>query len=136
MLSTIGTLLAGAACGALMLTPALAAADHAGAAASSRNLTQEQQQAGAIPLPSFAPLAQQVLPAVVNISVELNQQTALQGESSGEDQGSSGNNGSNPEQFGQQFRGSPFDQFLRRFFESPFSMPRQGRQVAALVVQT
>jgi hypothetical protein len=56
--------------------PVLAAADN-GAAAGGRNLTQEQQQAGPIALPSLAPLAQHVLPAVVNISVQLNQQPAL-----------------------------------------------------------
>jgi S1-C subfamily serine protease len=39
------------------------------------NLTQ-QQQAGAIALPSLAPLAQHVLPAVVNISAQLDEQTA------------------------------------------------------------
>jgi serine protease Do len=130
-LSTIRTLLAGAACGALALTPALAATSDA-AAASSRNLTQEQQQAGPIPLPSFAPLAQHVLPAVVNISVQLNQQAALQDESSDEAQDGSGNNGALPQQFGQQFSGSPFDQLLRRFFENPFSTPKQGQQVVAL----
>jgi serine protease Do len=125
-LSTIRTLMAGAACGALALTPALAATGDSGAA-SSRNLTQEQQQAGAIPLPSFAPLAQHVLPAVVNISVQLNEQTALQDESSDETPGNGGN-GDVPQQFG----GSPFDQFLHRFFENPFSMPRQGEHVVAL----
>jgi serine protease Do len=117
-------LLAGAACGALMLAPALA--PTSARAATNPNLTQEQQRAP-IPLPSFAPLAQQVLPAVVNISVQLNQQTALQDESSDEDQSGS-DNGPVPQQFG----GSPFDQLLRRFFENPFSTPQPGQHMVAL----
>jgi serine protease Do len=126
----IRSLLAGAACAALMLAPAVAATTENGAAAPGRNLTQEQQQAGPIPLPSFAPLAQHILPAVVNISVQLNQQGALQDQMSDEDQGNgdnSGNGGGLP-----QFGGTPFDQFLHRFFENPFAQPRPGQQVMAL----
>jgi S1-C subfamily serine protease len=122
--SRIRSLLAGVAGAALMLAPALAAsADNGGSAAPARNLTEEQQQSGAIPLPSLAPLAQRVLPAVVNISVELNQQTAMQ-DLSGEDQGSSGDSGL-PQQPG----GTPFDQFLRRFFSKPVyrAEPRPAR---------
>jgi serine protease Do len=122
------TLLAGAACGVLMLAPALAATSDTGTAIGGRNLTQEQQRTGAIALPSLAPLAQHVLPAVVNISVQLNQQATLQDESSDADQGDSGDNGGFPQLFGQ----SPFQQFLHRFFENPFSTPQPGQQVVAL----
>ena len=126
--SNIRSLLAGAACAALMLSPAVAATADNGAAAG-RNLSQEQQQAGPIPLPSFAPLAQHILPAVVNISVQLNQQGALQDQMSDEDQGDNGNNGGSSGNGGglPQFGGSPFDQFLHRFFESPFSQPQARR---------
>ncbi len=130
----IRSLLAGAACAALMLAPAVAATADNGAAAQGRNLSQEQQQAGPIPLPSFAPLAQHILPAVVNISVQLNQQGILQDQMSDEDQGDNGNNGGNSGNGGglPQFGGSPFDQFLHRFFESPFSQPQPGEHVMAL----
>jgi serine protease Do len=117
--------LAGMAGAGLLLAPAVAApADH-GPSAAARNLTEEQQQSGAIPLPSLAPLAQRVLPAVVNISVELNQQTARQ-DQSGEDQ-SSGDSGPAP-----QPGGPPFDQFLRRCFQNPFPAPSPRRHVLAL----
>ena len=130
----IRSLLAGAACAALMPAPAVAATADNGAAAQGRNLSQEQQQAGPIPLPSFAPLAQHILPAVVNISVQLNQQGILQDQMSDEDQGDNGNNGGNSGNGGglPQFGGSPFDQFLHRFFESPFSQPQPGEHVMAL----
>ncbi len=96
--------------------PVLAAADN-GAAAGGRNLTQEQQQAGPIALPSLAPLAQYVLPAVVNISVQLNQQARAKGPESDEEQGNNGGVFPQPS-------ATPFDQFLRRFFEAPFSASR------------
>src|SRR3984893_2685700 len=57
-------------------------------------------QAPAVPQQSFAPLVKRVLPAVVNISVT---------EKSGTDALS--------ENFSEGSRGSPFDDFLRRFFE-------------------
>ena len=117
----------GTACAALMLAPNLAAADST-PAAQARNLTQEQQQRGPIPLPSLAPLAQHVLPAVVNISVQLNQQAAIGDQSSDEGGGDNGNGGSILPQPG----ATPFDQFLRRFFQSPFSTPSPGQQTMAL----
>jgi serine protease Do len=106
----------------------LAAAGDSTPAAGARNLTQEQQQKGPIPLPSLAPLAQHVLPAVVNISVQLNQQAALQGKSADEDQGDSNGDGGVLPQPGT----TPFDQFLRRFFQNPFSTPSPGQQIMAL----
>src|SRR5580704_5360534 len=53
-----------------------------------------------IPQQSFAPLVKRVLPAVVNISVT---------EKAGSEAMS--------EQLPEQFRGSPFEDFLRRFFD-------------------
>jgi S1-C subfamily serine protease len=107
--------------------PALAAPADSDTAAGSRNLTHEQQQAGATQLPSLAPLAERVLPAVVNISVQLNEQAALQDQSSDESGGSSGDNGGFP-----QPGTTPFDQFLRRFFQQPFSRPQPGQQIVGL----
>jgi len=125
-------LLAGVTCAALMAASALAATSDRATAAGGGNLTQGQQQAGAIALPSFAPLVQHVLPAVVNISVQLNQQAALQDESSEADQGNSGDNGAGDNDGLPQFGGTPFDQFLHRFFENPFSTPQPGQRVVAL----
>jgi len=56
--------------------------------------------AGLLPQQSFAPLVKRVLPAVVNISVT---------EKTGANVAS--------EQLPEQFRGTPFDEFLRRFFD-------------------
>jgi serine protease Do len=55
-----------------------------------------------LPQESFAPLVKRVLPAVVNISVTENQKASPMADQ--EDQG-------------QDFRQSPFDEMLRRFFE-------------------
>jgi serine protease Do len=56
--------------------------------------------AGVLPQQSFAPLVKRVLPAVVNISVT---------EKTGANVAS--------EELPEQFRGTPFDEFLRRFFD-------------------
>jgi len=111
-------MLAGAGCAALVLLPAFSRAqspsphgDWAG-----RNLTQKAQNEAAIALPSFAPLVDRVLPAVVNISVELTEQTAAQQEG-----GAQGDGGLAPSVPG----GTPFDQFLRRFFENPYRNPQE-----------
>jgi serine protease Do len=53
---------------------------------------------------SFAPLVKRVLPAVVNISVTENAKASPMADQESEDQG-------------QDFRQSPFDQMLRRFFD-------------------
>lgn len=98
---------AGAVCvAALSVVPALAATQPA-AENSGQNLTQKAEAAPPIPLPSLAPLAHTVLPAVVNVSVELNEQASLHG-----DTGSSLPFGPG---------GTPFDQFLRRFFQGPLA---------------
>jgi serine protease Do len=117
--------LAGAACALLALAPAFAAAPAcAGTAnADGRNLTQQAQQEISIALPSLAPLAERVVPAVVNISVELNQQAAAEAEGDAADQG-----GGSPSGSGQ----TPFDQFMRRFFEQPFGSQIPGQKIVAL----
>ena len=72
--------------------------------APSQNLGAPQQ--------SFAPLVKKVLPAVVNISVT---------EKSGGDQLSA--------QMPEEFRGSPFDDFLRRFFDQHGGLDQHGGQL-------
>src|SRR5215467_14364094 len=109
--SSIRLTLAGAACAALVLFPASSRAQSSienGKQAGS-NLTQQAQNEAAIALPSFAPLAEHVVPAVVNVSVEMTEQAAAQDE--GYAQGSGGLVPSVP-------GGTPFDQFMRRFFEN------------------
>ncbi len=59
-----------------------------------------EQASPILPQQSFAPLVKKVLPAVVNISV--TEKSGVEGLS---------------ERMPDQFRGSPFDDFLRRFFE-------------------
>jgi serine protease Do len=115
--------LAGVACALLAFAPAFSSAQTPpapGENADGKNLTRQTQQEISIALPSLAPLAEHVLPAVVNISVELNEQAALQG-----DADTSGSNSSPSD------RGStPFDQFLHRFFEQPFA--NRGEKIMAL----
>jgi serine protease Do len=105
--------LAGAGCAALVLFPAFSGAQSPPANGdwAGRNLTQKAQNETAIALPSFAPLAEHVLPAVVNISVELTERAAAQEE--GDTEGEGGLVPSVP-------GGTPFEQFLRRFFENPY----------------
>jgi len=84
------------------------------------------QSAPAVQLPSFAPLVKKVTPAVVNISV-----TEKAGAGDGEmAQNQEQDQDSGPDQGGPQqgLPQSPFDEFLRRFFEQqgqPFG--RQGQ---------
>lgn len=118
--------LAGAACALLALTPAFSSAQapaERGQNPDGRNLTQQAQQETSVALPSLAPLAEHVLPAVVNISVELKEQAAVPGDGDASDQG-----GGLPSEPGS----TPFDQFLRRFFEQPFASPNRGEKIVAL----
>jgi serine protease Do len=110
--------LVGAECAALLLFPAFSGAqsDPDSPERAGRNLTQQTQNEVSITLPSLAPLAERVLPAVVNISVELTEHAAVQGEGNSE-----GDRGVVPSVPG----GTPFDQFMRRFFENPFRNPRE-----------
>jgi len=77
---------------------------------------------------SFAPLVKQVLPAVVNISVTENQKADPMADQESE---------------GQDFRQSPFDEMLRRFFDqqqqgqnNPFSQenPHEGDSVKRIAL--
>jgi serine protease Do len=124
IVSKVRSGLTAAVCAGLILAaPFAAAADNSDAA--GLNLSREAQKAAPIPLPSFAPLADRVLPAVVNISVELTQQAAAQNEG---DSDSSNDNGGLPAIPG----GTPFDQFLRRFFQNPSTQPHPDQKVLAL----
>ena len=65
-----------------------------------------------VPMPSFAPMVKKVLPAVVNISVTEKSDVATSDDD--EDQGQQLGQNDNPFQG---FPPSPFDEFLRRFFQ-------------------
>jgi serine protease Do len=77
-------------------------------------------------LPSLAPLVELVMPAIVNISVELKEQAATQ--SQGDTGGDAGKDSGSPIGPG----GTPFDQFLKRFFEKPFQFRNPAEKVMAL----
>ncbi|HEU0155682.1 MAG TPA: DegQ family serine endoprotease [Stellaceae bacterium] len=115
--------MAAAAFGAvLLLAPTMGGAQTSpaqGAPPDGRNLSQEAQKIGPIALPSLAPLARRVLPAVVNISVEMSEQAAIEEEGEGSSDVSPAIPG-----------GTPFDQFLRRFFQNP--APNTAQQITAL----
>jgi len=86
------------------------------------NLTQQTQNEIDVTLPSLAPLVERIMPAVVNISVELKEQAATQGE---EDTGKESNSPF-------ESSGTPFDQFLKRFFEQPLQFRSPAEKVMAL----
>jgi serine protease Do len=115
---------AGAVCAALILASPVAAS-AGNDAAGGLNLTREVQKAP-INLPSLAPLADRVLPAVVNISVQLTEQAAIHDE--GDSSNGSGGDGGLPAAPG----ANPFDQFLRRFFQNPMAQTHPGEKVMAL----
>ena len=127
IVSRIRLSLAGALCAAIILPPALAEAADSSGAAAGLNLTQQVQKAP-INLPSLAPLADRVLPAVVNISVQLTQQAAIQNEGDSDNNDSNGDSGGFPAAPG----ANPFDQFLHRFFQNPMAQPHPGEKVMAL----
>lgn len=116
--------LTGAVWAALILAPALCSAQPAGETrpTGGSNLTRQTQNEIDIALPSLAPLVERVMPAVVNISVELKEQAATQGEEN------TGKGSASP--FGPS--GTPFDQFLKRFFEQPFQFRNPAEKVMAL----
>ncbi len=95
---------------------------------TDRSAAAAQASSAVAALPSFGPLVKEVMPAVVNISVEMKG-GAMVSENEGDqdqDQAGPGDNGQGPE-----FPPSPFDQFLRRFFQQgPNGMPMmpQGPQ--------
>ncbi len=114
--------LAGGVALSLVATPLLAAPtpDRSAAAAAS----------AVTALPSFGPLVKDVMPAVVNISVTMTGPGVV-GESGDRDQAQPGDNDQTPG-----FPPSPFDQFLRRFFQQGPNgmpmMPEHGAQRMAL----
>jgi serine protease Do len=110
-------LIGGAAALALLLAPPPAGARNGGnGVGGEANITAKVQNETKIALPSLHPLVERVLPAVVNISAQLGEETAGQSEQSSNE--------------GDQ---SPFDQFLRRFFENRgFPQWQLHRQVMAL----
>ncbi len=117
-------LLASGAALALVLAPALGAG--APSEAADKNVTQQVQKETTIALPSLAPLVERVLPAVVNISVQLGTDAAAQSDQSA-DEGDQGGEGDQS--------ATPFDQFLRRFFENNGTnngTPQARRKVMAL----
>ena len=116
--------LIGAVWAALIFAPAICSAQSTGETGSKggSNLTRQTQNEIDIALPSLAPLVERVMPAVVNISVELKEQGATQGE------GNTGNESASPLGPG----GTPFDQFLKRFFEQPFQFRNPAEKVMAL----
>ena len=111
--------LIGAIWAAPIFAPAICGAQPAGETGpkGDSNLARQTQNEIDIALPSLAPLVERVMPAVVNISVELKEQAAAQSDENTENPSAS--------PFGPS--GTPFDQFLKRFFEQPFdpAIPRK-----------
>jgi serine protease Do len=107
--------LAGTVALALFAAPPLAGAQNPNGSAQN-DITKRVQNEISINLPSLHPLVQRVLPAVVNISSELTEQSQTEQPGDEGDQGETN---------------SPFDQFLRRFFEN-HGLPQFHQQVMAL----
>jgi serine protease Do len=95
----------------MSLQAPLAAAVEKGGGAD--DLTRQVQQQPSVALPSLNPLVEHVLPAVVSVSVRLS------GDAASSSAGSSSN------------EATPFDEFLKRFFENR-GMPEKGREAVAL----
>jgi serine protease Do len=91
--------------------PLAAAAEKTGGA---NDLTRQIQQQPSIALPSLNPLVERVLPAVVSVSAQLTSDAASSGRSSGDERNE-----------------TPFDEFLKRFFENR-GLPQTGPDVVAL----
>jgi serine protease Do len=106
---------------AVFAIPPLARAEHPNGSGQN-DITNRVQRETAINLPSLHPLVHRVLPAVVNISSELAEQ-AQEGPPGDEgDQGDQGDQGGTT---------SPFDQFLRRFFDN-HGLQQLHHQIMAL----
>jgi serine protease Do len=102
---------------ALLLLTAPALADVPSGNGRQNDITSRVRNEAAVDLPSLHPLVQRVLPAVVNISSEISEQAAASDQSSEEsDQGDAN---------------SPFDQFLRHFFQNR-GLPQLHQQIMAL----
>jgi serine protease Do len=87
--------------------------------------TAQPQGPAVVALPTLAPLVKQVLPAVVNVSVTMK---AGAGDDDADDNDNDNDNGDGDHDQARpnrppNFQGSPFDEFLRRFFQQ-----QQGRR--------
>jgi serine protease Do len=109
--------LAGGVALSLLVAPVLAAETAAPPATLDRSVAAES--AAVTSLPSFGPLVKKVMPAVVNISVTMKDGQGLEQKSSDEDDQDQA--APDDQQQGGPDLQSPFDQFLRRFFQ------QQGR---------
>ena len=105
--------------------------------AATINHASAQTQGDVTSLPSFSPLVKRVLPAVVNVSVTMKNDVNSSDDSiQGDDQGDQDQSGPG-DQSGPNFPASPFDQFLRRFFQqgpNGMPMPEQGQGVARMAL--
>ncbi|MBV9203519.1 MAG: hypothetical protein JOY83_28035, partial [Alphaproteobacteria bacterium] len=115
---------AGTVVAVLVLTPTLSRGQSPGEPRGTvpSHLTRQTQSEINIHLPTLAPLVERVMPAVVNISVQLKEQAATQSE------GDASNESGSPLEPGS----TPFDQFLKRFFGQPFQFRNPAEKVIAL----
>ncbi len=104
------TMLLATALGASLAVPTLAPMAFGQSQMGAQNLTQQTQQAAPQTLPSLSPIIKKVMPAVVNISVTSKVTDNTPSEDQQAFPGDNGNSIPN-------FPPSPFDEFLRRFFE-------------------
>jgi serine protease Do len=111
------------ALGAAIVVPTLAPYGMA-QSQPGQNLTQQAQQQSPV-LPSLSPIIQKVMPAVVNISVTSKPGAVSSGDEEGDvsPQAAPGDESPTPG-----FPQSPFDEFLRRFFnqQGPNGGPNGG----------
>lgn len=98
---------------AVAATGLIVAGGPGAANAQSGNITKQVQQRTAISLPSLSPLVERVMPAIVNISAQLNPQAAAAVEDQDDD------SDAGPE-------GLPFNELLRRFFQNQEGDSGQG----------
>jgi S1-C subfamily serine protease len=116
--------LIGAIWAAPIFAPAICGAQPAGETGpkGDSNLTRQTQNEIDIALPSLAPLVERVMPAVVNISVELKEQAAAQGDENTE------NPSASPFEPG----GTPFDQIPQALFRTTVRSRNPAEKVMAL----
>jgi serine protease Do len=128
-----GALLA-TALGVSFIVPSFTSVASAESAVPVANLTQQAQQLSP-GLPSLAPIVQKVMPAVVNISV------TLKSDAGGDDQDDQNATPQRDDQDGAggdaapSFPASPFDQFLKRFYDQQpqgqgQNRPQIGKRIA------
>ena len=120
------------ALGAVILVPALMPFATAQDQQAGQNPTQQTQQQMAQSLPSLSPIIKKVMPAVVNISVA-SKASDTQGDDGDVTPGAMPGQDENDPPMG--FPQSPFDEFLRRFFNQQgpngeHQQPQIGRRVA------